>query len=97
MAKVDPQQNRYYPSPSKTGDLHNDFRLLFDHVYRLQDQLTDAHGRLAEMTKRHDALTQRVASGPSTTKIMGLNVKGTVPTNGQKLTYNAATGDLEFM
>jgi len=88
--------NRYYPSPTKTGPLHDDFRLLFDHVYKLQDQLRDSHSKMAALQSKHDTLKQQVDNGPSTTKIQGLNVKGVPPTNGQKLTYNAATGDIEW-
>jgi hypothetical protein len=85
------QQNRYYPSKQKTGDLHDDFRLLFDHVYKLQD-------RMAAMTKAQGAAAPagEDQGGPSTTKIAGLYVKGVVPQNGQKLTYNATTGQIEW-
>jgi hypothetical protein len=88
--------NRYYPSPTKTGALHEDFRKLFDHVYSLQDQLTAAHGKLAEMESRHGKLSQQVANGPSTTKIQGLPIKGVPPMNGQALKWNAATGEIEW-
>lgn len=96
MAKLNAQQNRYYPSPTKTGPLHDDFRLLFDHVYSLQNELQSTKGQLADMTSKHAALSQQVANGPSTTKIAGLNVIGVPPTNGQQLTYNAATGQIEW-
>jgi hypothetical protein len=96
MAKVSPQLNRHYPSRTLTGPLHDDFRILYDHVYSLTDRLAKAEGDLREMTHRHDALSQQVANGPSTTKIAGLNVKAVVPQNGQQLTYNAATGDIEW-
>jgi hypothetical protein len=96
MAKVDPQQNRYYPSKQKTGDLHDDFRMLYDHVYSLQASHAALQGQLADMTDKHDKLSKQVANGPSTTKIAGLYVKGVVPTNGQKLTYNATTGQIEW-
>lgn len=88
---------KYYPSPSKTGALNDDFRLLFNHVYALQDSLAEAKGRIADMEKSHKSLSDQVAAGPSTTKIQGLNVKGVPPTNGQVLTYNSATGDIEWM
>jgi hypothetical protein len=103
---MDANANRYYPSPTKTGALHNDFRQLFDHVYSLQDELAAAKGRMAEMESKHGKLTQQVANGPSTTKIAGLNVKGTPPMQGTPVTslsgvpvlgYNSATGDIEFL
>jgi hypothetical protein len=108
MAKVSeqtPQQNRHYPSKFKTGDLHDDFRILYDHVYKLQDQMAAAEGRMADMESKHGALASQVAGGPSSTKIAGLNVKGTEPQNGRAvaslsgvpvLAYNAASGEIEF-
>ena len=94
MAKLDPRQNRYYPSQAKTGPLHNDFRLLFDHVYELRDQLAKAHGRIADMEKQHGELSRTVANGPSTTKIAGLYVKGSVPNDADRLTYEAKSGQI---
>lgn len=88
--------NRYYPSKAKTGDLHDEFRLLFDHVYSLTDRLAKTQRELADMTERHDKLAQQVAAGPSNTKLLGFNVKAAVPSNGQKLTYVAASGDIEW-
>jgi hypothetical protein len=96
MAKVDPSQNAYYPSRQKVGELHDDFRQLFDHVYSLQRQNAEMTKRMGELEKSHNGLSKQVAQGPSNTKIMGLNVKAVQPTNGQQLTYNAATGDIEW-
>jgi hypothetical protein len=96
MPKVDPQQNRYYPSPTKTKDLHNDFRLLFDHVYSLQDRLKETQGQLATMTKKHSDLASQVANGPSTTKIGGLFVKAMTPNDGDRLTYDGASGQIVY-
>lgn len=93
MAKMDPKQNAYYPSKAKTKDLHDDFRLLFSHVYKLQRQVADLHGKLAAT---QPPSSQSNLGGPSTTKIAGLNVHATPPQNGQKLTYNAATGEIEW-
>jgi hypothetical protein len=99
MAKGTPlaaQQNDYYPSKFKTGDLHDDFRRLYDHVYQQRRTNDDLRKRLEAMESKHGKLAEDVANGPSTTKIAGLFVKGTVPTNGQKLTYNATTGQIEW-
>lgn len=96
MAKLDPQQNRYYPSKQKTGPLHDDFRQLFDHVYRLQAHNEEMKGRLDELENGHKGLAQQVAGGPSTTKIAGLYVKGTVPADGQVLKYSAKSGQIEW-
>ena len=91
-----PPQNRHYPSRQITGPLHDDFRILYDHVYSLTDKLAETQKQLAEAKKSHADLSRQVANGPSTTKIAGLNVQGVVPQNGQKLTYNAATGQIEW-
>ena len=103
--------NQYYPSPAKAGNLHDDFRLLFDHVYDLQRRLGDAEGRVAEAhrmaTEAKANAAQAVvgmrqpergpdSEGASSTKIAGLYVVGTPPANGQKLTYNSATGQIEW-
>jgi len=88
--------NRHYPTRQLTGPLHDDFRILYNHVYALTDALAAAHSRMAEMEKSHQALQQQVANGPSNTKIAGLNVRATPPLNGQSLKYNAATGQIEW-
>jgi hypothetical protein len=94
--RVDTQHNPYYPSKLKTGELDNEWRMVFDHIYGQQRKNAELEGRLTEMTKKHSDLQQQVANGPSTTKIQGLTVKGVQPTNGQKLTYNASTGEIEW-
>lgn len=96
MAKVDTQQNVYYPSKMKTGELHDDFRQLFDHVYSLQRTNQSLQSRLDDMEKSHKGLAQQVANGPSTTKIQGFNVHATPPSNGQKLTFNSAKQEIEW-
>jgi hypothetical protein len=48
------------------------------------------------MESRHSALQTKVENGPSTTKIQGLNILAIPPLNGQKLTYNSATGQIEW-
>lgn len=96
MAKMDANQNRYYPSRTKVGNLHDDFRKLFDHVYALQDRLDASQSRVAELEKSHNSMAATVAQGPSNTKIGGFNVRGTPPANGQTLKYNAATGDISW-
>ena len=93
---ADQQLNRHYPSRQITGPLHDDFRILYDHVYSLTDRLAASEKQLSEMKKAHGTLAQQVAGGPSTTKIAGLNVEAVVPEDGQQLTYNAATGQIEW-
>lgn len=89
------QANRHYPSRQKAGDLHDDFRILYDHVYEMRDQLKAAHGRIAELERKGTA-SGGDAGSPAATKIGGLYVKASVPANGQKLTYNAASGQIEW-
>jgi hypothetical protein len=86
----------YYPSKFKTGELHEDFRRLYDHMYAQQRRNAELESQLAEMTDKHAKLSAQVAGGPSTTKIAGLYVKGVQPTNGQQLTYNSSTGQIEW-
>jgi hypothetical protein len=84
---------RYYPN-SHPPRLNEDLRLLYDHVYRMQDQLAQAYKRIGELEK--PAPKNEDAGSPSHTKIAGLYVKGTPPQDGQKLTYVAASGQIEW-
>lgn len=94
--------NRYYPSPAKTGALHDDFRQLFGHVYALQDrvaamteQLATAHKTIANMRSEHESKIKELMQ-PANSKMLGLRVRPTDLQDGQKLTYVAARGDFEF-
>lgn len=67
------------------------FRVAFDHIYALHDKMqAETAGGSEKATKEPDP------GGPSTTKIGGLYVTATPPANGQKLTYNSATGQIEW-
>jgi hypothetical protein len=100
-------RNRYYTSPQRAGALHDDFRLLWEHVYRLSDQLSDAHKQIAAMkSSGSDAPTATATKGvkatapkppqgsPSNTTINGLYVAATPPNDGDRLTYDAASGQI---
>jgi hypothetical protein len=87
------QQNRHYPTRQLTGPLHDDFRMLYNHVYSLTDALASAHSRLATIEKSQ---AQQSAAGSSTTKIGGLYVKAAVPVDGQSLKYSAKSGQIEW-
>ena len=91
-----PTNNQHYPSPLKTGDLDNDWRLLFNHMYAQQSKNDELTKQLSDLKDSHSKLQQQVANGPSTTKIAGLYVKGVQPEDGQVLTYKAASGQIEF-
>jgi hypothetical protein len=91
---AEPPQNRHYPSRQVTGKLHDDFRILYDHVYALTDRLAAAHKEIADMKSKHSDLARQVAGGPSTTKIAGLYVKGSVPNDADRLTYDAKSGQI---
>ena len=95
--------NRYYPSPQKTGAMHEDFRLLFDHVYTLMDRQRDlqSHVQKQQEAAKGAGLKGKPKSpaepnGPSNTKIAGLNVKAVPPVHGATPFYNQSTGQLEF-
>ena len=93
---ADQQLNRHYPSRQITGPLHDDFRILYDHVYSLTDKLASTQKELADVKKSHGTLAQQVANGPSTTKLQGIPIKGVPPQDGQVPTYKAATGEIEW-
>lgn len=95
MART-PQPAKYYPSPSKVGPLHDDFRLLFDHMYSQQAENESLRSKLAESEKKHAALAQQVANGPSNTKINGLNVIASVPAQGNTIRWDNATNQFIF-
>jgi hypothetical protein len=91
-----PPQNRHYPSRAITGPLHDDFRILYDHVYSLTDKLKETTKQLEDMKQAHGTLAKQVANGPSNTKIMGIPVQATPPADGQTLKYSAAQGIFLF-
>jgi hypothetical protein len=88
--------DQYYPSKFKVGELHDDFRRLYDHMYAQQRTNAELEGRLRDMTEKHGKLAQQVAQGPSTTKILGIPVTAQPPQDGQKLTYSKAIGGFIF-
>jgi len=87
---------KYYPSPKKTGPLHDDFRLLFDHVYRQQDQIAELHGKMKDDPKHGGGREPSAPGGPSSTKLTGLYVKGTPPVHGASPFYNQSSGQFEY-
>jgi hypothetical protein len=73
---------------------HNVHKQVLDLVYGLQDKLdAQAKGGAAATSPASPAAG---AGSPSHTKIAGLTVIGTQPKNGQKLTYNSSTGQIEW-
>jgi hypothetical protein len=95
MSKT-PQPGKYYPSPSKTGPLHDDFRLLFDYMYKQQSENASLKSQLEEAKKKHADLEQQVANGPSNTKINGLNVIATTPAQGNTIRWDNVTNQWIF-
>lgn len=96
VPKFDPA-NVYYPSRAKTGELHDDFRIAYDHIYEMRQQLADAHSRMTEMAEQLKKLqTVDHPQGPSNSKLSGLHVRNLPTADGQQLTYVAARGDLEW-
>ena len=89
-------EQRWYPTVEEAGGhaQHNVHKQVLNKVYALQDQL--------DAQKKGGAAAPSPASpatgpgSPSHTKIAGLNVIGTPPSDGQQLTFVAATGQLEW-
>ncbi len=90
---------KYYPN-SHPPRLNEDLRLLYDHVYSLQDRMKAMQGENVPKATPHVA-----PGGPSSTKIAGLNVHASPPTQGNQVTtlsktpmlgYNARTGEIEW-
>jgi len=90
---------RYYPQ-HKDARLTEDFRVAYDHIYQIQDQLAGM-----KATPAKAAAPAANPGGPSTTKIAGLNVHATPPMSGTSvatlskiptLGYNSKTGEIEW-
>lgn len=91
--------NRWYPSPSESGshDAWNIHTQILNHVYATQDRLDKLGAQAKGEAAAPSAAPPATSPGsPSHTQIAGLTVAGTVPQNGQKLTYNASTGQIEW-
>lgn len=86
---------RWYPHFDDHAT-HEAFRVAFDHLYALHDQVQAVHSQLKGTTPTGDGAKPASAGGPSTTKIAGFRVHGVPPTNGQKLTFNSATQEIEW-
>lgn len=86
-------RGKYYPQ-QKDRRLNEDLRIAYDHIYGMQDQLSqmgsrleDAHVKLADAHSKLNGMAAKPdPGGPSSTKIAGLNVKGVQPTNGNQVT-----------
>lgn len=102
---------RYYPN-SHPQQLNDDLRILYDHVYQLQDQLATSRSEMPQAGKGVVTTgaggTKRATlpeGGPSSTKIGGLNVKAVPPQQGRQvaslsgipvLGYSEDTGEVEW-
>jgi len=80
---------RWYPH-FEDHETHEAFRVAFDRIYELHDQV---QAQQAQPAAKH-AEPKDDAGGPSTTKIAGLLVHAVPPNDGDRLTYNAATGEI---
>lgn len=98
--------NPYYPPRQKTGPLDDEWRQLYSHMYASRKQIEDLQTQMSFLQKSHGKLQRQVAAGgPSSTKIAGLNVIGTPPQSGNKVSslsgvpvlgYNSSTGQFEY-
>lgn len=86
---------RWYPHFDDHAT-HEAFRVAFDHLYSLHDQVQAVHSQLKGTTASGDGAKPASAGGPSTTKIGGLFVAAVPPLDGQTLKYNAKTGQIEW-
>ena len=87
--KLDPTLQNYYPTYTDRK-LHDDFRKLFDHVYALQSRLGAMEKEKAQPAEKAKPEPQ----GPSNTKINGLYVQAVPPNDGDRLTYDAKSGQV---
>jgi hypothetical protein len=83
-----PQRDYYHDERAFT-----DMRLAYDRIQQLED-------RVSAMTAGQSEGKKVEGKGGKTkepeTKINGLRIKAVPPQNGQKLTYNSATGQIEW-
>ena len=84
-------EQRFYRKVSSVEEAQTAIHELTDHVYDLRGQVDD-HKRTIEQMKS----SQYESVKEFNTKINGLFIKGIPPANGQKLTWNAATGQIEW-
>ena len=88
-------QDRFYRKVGNLEEAQTAIHELTDHTYELRQQMS-------EMKDRHEKAVngmhvQLAALGKGiNSQICGLNVSGSPTANGQKLTWNAATGQLEW-
>jgi hypothetical protein len=84
-------KQRYYPQVKDVESANVAIHQLHDHVYDLRSQLDEHKATIDKMQKEKATLNSGV-----NTQIGGLNVSGSPTANGQKLVWNAGTGQLEW-
>ena len=88
------QGNPYYPSKFKTGELDNEWRMVFDHMHQQTRINEDLQGQLSALQKKHSKMADRIDNGPSNTKIGGFNVAAQTPNDADRLTYDAKSSQI---
>ena len=92
-----PASDRWYPDRSvfHSEQAYNAHTQALDLIYGLRDEVRGMKRQSPEKTKEKGVPKE----GPGSFKetyLAGILVKPSVPSNGQSLKYNAATGQFEF-
>lgn len=89
---------KYYPAQSafKTFEEWYAHVQTYNAVYEMQDKLVSVQQTLDKHTQDIKSNTSNIGRAAVTTNIGGITIKPSIPTAGQKLTYNATTGQVEW-
>ncbi len=101
LSSLPSPSGRYYPQ-QKDPRLNEDLRLVYQMAYDAHDRADQLHSQLREAHKKLDEAHSKLATmqarpepgGPSTTKIAGLYVIGQPPSDADRLTYDASSGQI---
>jgi hypothetical protein len=96
--------NRWYPSKDDFPDERhfNAIRIAYDNLYDLQDRVEQQRGELSVLQASHAQRMAKNSTGVSvpntvsSTHLNGILIKAVPPKDGQKLVYNAKTGQAEW-
>jgi ABC-type Fe3+-citrate transport system substrate-binding protein len=89
---------RYYPPRSdfQTHEQWDAHIKTYQMVYDLQDQLAAAQKKLAQHEKDIAANASNIGRQAVVSNINGISISKQIAQNGQKLTYNSVTGQIEW-
>lgn len=94
----DQSNDRFFPNRNdfKTHEQWDAHVQAYTHIYDLQDKMTAALAQLEQHTKDIQLNTSNIRLNRAVDNIHGLSIKNSIPTNGQKLTFNSVTGQVEW-